>query len=48
MRKKLEEILADSNKRRIARNNDYKAGYKTSKTAVSKMKLGNLGKENIV
>jgi len=48
MRKQLEDILANSNKRRADREATYIANHKANKRTKSKMKLGTLGKDNIV
>lgn len=48
MRKQLEDILANSNKRRADKEAAYIANHKTTKRTKSKMKLGTLGKGNIV
>ena len=48
MKKKLEEILERSNKRRANKEAAYIAEHKTKKSTRSKMKLGTLGKDNIV
>lgn len=48
MRKQLEDILANSNKRRANKEAVYIAEHKTKRNTKSKMKLGTLGKDNIV
>ena len=48
MRKQLEDILANSNKRRANKEAAYIAEHKARKRTKSKMKLGTLGKDNIV
>lgn len=48
MEKRLKEILENSAKRRIDRETTYIAEHKIKQDKRSKMKLGNLGKDNIV
>lgn len=48
MKKRLKEILENSTKRRINREATYIAEHKIKHDGRSKMKLGDLGKENIV
>lgn len=48
MKRKLEEILENSAKRRIDKEATYIAEHKIKHNKRSKMKLGTLGKDNIV
>lgn len=48
MGKRLEEILENSTKRRINKEATYIAEHKVKHNKRSKMKLGTLGKDNIV
>ena len=48
MEKRLKEILENSAKRRIDKEATYIAEHKIKHNKRSKMKLGTLGKENIV
>lgn len=48
MEKRLKEILENSAKRRIDREATYIAEHKIRHNKRSKMKLGTLGKDNIV
>lgn len=48
MEKRLKEILENSAKRRIDKEATYIAEHKTKQSTRSKMKLGTLGKDNIV
>lgn len=48
MEKRLKEILENSTKRRINKEATYIAEHKIKHNKRSKMKLGTLGKDNIV
>lgn len=48
MEKRLKEILENSTKRRIDKEATYIAEHKIKHNKRSKMKLGTLGKDNIV